>query len=108
MSKIEHTISSGNVFGDLGYEDSIEMSMKSDLVRVLADIISASGKTQNEVANILGIDQPKISRTLRGQFRGLSLDKIMSYILALGSDINMTISKKKDGNSTGHFHMAAA
>ena len=108
MSKIEHEVSSGNVYEDLGYEDSTEMKIKAKAVRMLAMTIAESGMTQSDVASILGIDQPKISRILRGQFRGLSLEKIMSFILALGNDIDINVSKKQDGGSAGHFHMAAA
>lgn len=107
MSNIEHTISSGNVYEDMGYEDSAEMRMKAKAVRVLADTISASGKTQSEVAQILGIDQPKISRILRGQFRGLSLEKILSFIIALGSNIDVTVSERHNGDSADHFNIAA-
>ncbi len=107
MSDIKHTVSSGNVYEDLGYEDSAEMKIKATAVRVLARAIATSGKTQQEIADILGIDQPKISRILRGQFRGLSLEKIMSFIIALGNDIDITVSEKRYEGTSGHFRMAA-
>lgn len=105
MSNIEHTISSGNVYEDLGIEDSAEMKIKAKAVRVLASTIAASGMTQSDVAGILGIDQPKISRILRGQFRGISLEKIMSFILVLGNDIDITVKEKQDGRIVGVFNM---
>ena len=108
MSNIEHTVSAGNVYEDLGYEDSAGMKMKAKAVRMLAMTIADSGMTQSDVAKILGIDQPKISRILRGQFRGLSLEKIIGYIMAFGNDVDITVTEKQDGKSTGHFHMAVA
>ena len=108
MSDLNYELSSGNVYADLGNEDSAEMQIKAKAVRLLADFITDSGMTQNEVADILGIDQPKISRILRGHFRGLSLEKIMGYIIALGNDIEITVHKKHDAESSGHFHITAA
>lgn len=108
MSKIEHTVSAGNVYEDLGYEDSAEMKIKAKAVRMLAMTIAESGMTQNDAAGVLGIDQPKISRILRGQFRGLSLEKIMSFIMILGKNVDITVSDKPDDGSVGHFHMTAS
>lgn len=106
MSNIQHTVSSGNVYEDLGYENSTEMKIKAEAVRMLAKTIADSGMTQSEAAKVLGIDQPKISRILRGQFRGLSLEKIMGYILALGSDIEIMVREKQNDGAAGHFRMA--
>ncbi len=107
MSNIKHTVSTGNVYEDLGYEDSAEMKIKAKAVRMLARTIADSGETQTQVAKILGIDQPKISRILRGQFRGLSLEKIIGYIMALGNDVDVKVSEKHNGGSPGHFSIAA-
>ncbi len=106
MSKIKHTISSGNVYEDLGINNSAEMKMKAKAVHILATTIAASGKTQSEIANTLGIDQPKISRILRGQFRGLSLEKILGYILALGNDIDINVRKQQSEEPAIHVHIA--
>lgn len=108
MSNIEHTVSAGNVYEDLGYEDSAGMKMKAKAVRMLAKTIADSGMTQSDVAKILGIDQPKISRILRGQFRGLSLEKIIGYIMSPGNDVDITVTEKQYSESAGHFHMAVA
>lgn len=108
VSDLNYELSSGNVYADLGNKDSAEMQIKAKAVRMLASFIADSGMTQNEVADVLGIDQPKISRILRGHFRGLSLEKIMGYIIALGNDIDITVHKKHDADTVGHFHIVAA
>ncbi len=107
MSKLDYEVSSGNVYKDLGFEDSAEMKIKAEAVRMLAKFIDDSGMTQQDVADILGIDQPKISRILRGQFRGISLERIMSFMLALGNDINITVHENKDTKTGGQFHIVA-
>jgi len=107
MADLDYESGSDNVYQDLGYDDSAEMKIKANGVRVLAKLINTSGMTQQEVADILGIDQPKISRILHGNFRGLSMEKVMSYILALGNDIDITVSEKDGAEPVGHLHFHA-
>jgi len=107
MKNLDYEVGSSNVYEDLGYEESAEMKIKAQAVRVIAKYIDTTGITQQELADILGIDQPRISRILRGQFSGVSLDKFISYLLALGKDIDITISETKK-DSIGHLNIRAA
>ncbi len=106
MSNLDYTVSSGNVFDDIGLSDSAEMKMKAQAVMILSKSIADSGMTQAEVAAVLGIDQPKISKILRGRFRSLSLDKIFSYLTALDKDINITVSEKSEEVAHTHIRFA--
>ena len=54
--------SSANVFADLGVKDPEEALVKARLAHVIAVAIKVRGLTQVEAAELLGIDQPKISR----------------------------------------------
>ena len=103
MSNQNYTVSTGNVYEDIGLNDAAAMKIKADAVMILSKAIADSGMTQAEAARVLGIDQPKISKILRGQFRSLSLDKIFSYLTALNKDINITVSEKRE--DTAHMHM---
>jgi predicted XRE-type DNA-binding protein len=40
--------------------------------------------TQATAAQIMGIDQPKVSAMLAGQFRGYSVERLMRFLVALG------------------------
>ena len=71
--------SSGNVFADLGYPNPEEALAKSRLTRVIADILKQRGLTQTQAAELLGVDQPKISRLMRGQFREFSLERLGTF-----------------------------
>jgi predicted XRE-type DNA-binding protein len=68
----ETTIEEGstNVYADLGYADAAEMQRKSQLAAEIARAIKARHLTQEGAAALLGIDQSKVSRITRGQFRG--------------------------------------
>lgn len=103
MRELNYTVSTGNVYEDIGLNDCAEMKIKSQAVIILSEAIAASGLTQAQAAEVLGIDQPKISKILRGQFRSLTLDKIFSYLSALGNDIDVTVSAKAE--DTPHMNM---
>ena len=61
---------STNVYADLGYTDAEEMQRKASLAAEIARAIKARHLTQEAAAELLGIDQSKISKITRGQFRG--------------------------------------
>jgi len=61
--------SSGNVFADLGVKNPEEALVKARLAHVISEAISARGMTQVDAAAFLGIDQPRVSRLVRGQLK---------------------------------------
>ena len=77
----ELTIEEGstNVYADLGYTDAPEMQRKSQLAAEIARAIKARHLTQDGAAALLGIEQSKVSRITRGQFRGVSEAKLLSF-----------------------------
>lgn len=48
--------------------------------------------TQAEAAAALNIDQPKVSKLLRGRLDDFSLDRLVSYAAALGHGVDVKIS----------------
>lgn len=85
---------SGNVFADLGMPNADEMLVKAKLAVKIAEILRARGWTQQEAGKVLGIPQPKLSKMLRGQFRGISEARMMECLTRLGHDIQIVIGKK--------------
>lgn len=85
---------SGNVFADLGYLDAEEALAKSRLAQRIAEIIQRQKLTQARAALILGIDQPKISKLVRGQLREFSTDRLFRFLKALNQDIQIIIREK--------------
>jgi predicted XRE-type DNA-binding protein len=82
---------SGNVYEDLGMENAAEMLVKAQLASTLQEIITSRNMTQTQAAEIMGLPQPKLSRLLKGQFRGISEFKMMDCIARLGRDIQIVI-----------------
>ena len=101
--------SSGNVFADLGVKDPEEALVKARLAHVIADTIKVRGLTQVEAAELLGIDQPKISRLVRGQLAGYSIDRLFRFVTLLGSDIEITVVEPaRKTRRAGHMTIALA
>lgn len=76
---------STNVYADMGYNDAAEMQRKSRLASGIASAIKARRLTQEAAAELLGIDQAKVSRITRGQFRGTSEAKLLELVARLGT-----------------------
>jgi predicted XRE-type DNA-binding protein len=75
-----------------------EMFVKAKLVGTIGAILVERGYTQTRAAVLLGIPQPKLSKMLRGQFRGFSERKLMDCLTLLGRDIDIVVratSKRK-------------
>jgi len=97
MSKIEHEVSSGNVFADIGMAEPVESLAKAELARKVGSIIKHRHLNQAEAAKLLGIDQPKVSRLLRGQLKEFSMTKLLDFMLRLDRDIEIRIKKHRSG-----------
>ena len=90
-SEITIEVGTTNVYADLGYTDAAEMQRKSQLAAEIARAIKARHLTQEGAAALLGIDQSKVSRITRGQFRGVSEAKLLELVARLGRDVKIVI-----------------
>ena len=92
---IEVEVGSGNVFADLGLADAEERLLKANLVFQIAQLIDKKKLTQAKVAERTGLDQPKVSRLLRGHLDGFSADRLFAILNRLGHSIEIRISVKE-------------
>ena len=91
QSEIAIEEGSVNVYSDLGYADAAEMQRKSQLAAEIARAIKARHLTQEGAALLLGLDQSKVSRITRGQFRGVSEAKLLELVAKLGHDVKIVV-----------------
>lgn len=96
---IKITTSSGNIFADLGLPNPDEMLAKAELARKISQAITARGLTQVEAAELLGIDQPKISALIRGKLTGFSLERMFKFLNDFDSDIEIIVKPKSSHNA---------
>src|SRR5262245_31481754 len=87
--------SSGNVFADLDYPNPGEALAKARLSSIITDILKRRGLTQIQAAKLLGIDQPKVSRLMRGRVREFSLERLIHFLGALDRRVDVVIHSTK-------------
>lgn len=87
--------SSGNVFADLEVADPEEALIKAEMAHAVSAIIAGKHWTQTQAAEVLGIDQPKVSALMRGRLSGFSVDRLLRFLLALDRDVELVIAPKK-------------
>ena len=73
-------ISSGNVFADLGFEDSEERLLKAKLASKIAQLIEQKGWTQAQIAAQTGLEQSEVSRLLSGPLSNFRADDLFGAL----------------------------
>jgi predicted XRE-type DNA-binding protein len=103
-----HEVGSRNVYADLGFPNADEMLVKAQLVNRISQIIDERGYNQTQAAQRLGLPQPKLSKLMRGQFRGISERKLMDCLTRLGQDIEIVVREHARGRNVGHVSVVFA
>lgn len=93
--------SSGNVFEDLKLPNAGEALVKADIAHKISGLLAKRGLTQVQAAKLLGIDQPKVSALLRGQLRGFSTERLLTFVNALGHDVEIAFRPKPRSHARG-------
>ena len=81
--------SSGNVYADLGFEQPELELAKAHLSHKIATEIAARKLTQRAAAQVLGIDQPRVSLLVRGKTGQFSLEKLIEFLERLSYDVHI-------------------
>ena len=97
----------GNVFVDLGFPDAEERTAKVALTVAILRILKERGLTQAAAARILGVNQPKVSALVHYRLEGFSVERLMGFLTALGSDIDITIRPRRSARTPGRIQVAA-
>jgi predicted XRE-type DNA-binding protein len=97
----EYEIDRGSVYKALGYDGADEMLIKAQLVSKIAEILDRKGLTQTEAASLLGLTQPKLSRLLRGGFRGVSERRLLDCLTRLGRDVEIVVKERPRSKDHG-------
>jgi len=102
VSREKIEMGSGNVFADLGLPDAEQLLLKAELTSRIAQLIEKRGWTQAQTAERTGLDQPKVSRLLRGQLSGFSADRLFAILNRLGHSVEVRISPKERPPEKSH------
>ena len=93
---------SDNVFADLGLQDAEERLLKAKLATKIAQLIEQKGLSQAQAAERTALDQPKVSKLLRGQLSGFSADRLFAVLNRLGHSVEVRISAKERPPAKSH------
>src|SRR5271168_3489516 len=86
--------SSGNIFADLRLPNAIEKQTRVRLAVAINQIIQERRLSQTAAAQLLSINQPKISALVNYRLDGFSVERLMNFLTALDRDVEIVIRKK--------------
>jgi len=95
MSKPSHVSTAETLWEDLGFtpEESAVLELKYKLLREITKEIGRRKITPKQVAQVLDIQQPLVSKLLNGKVSGISNDRLTKYLRRLGRQIHVTTKK---------------
>jgi predicted XRE-type DNA-binding protein len=97
-TKIQYEDGSGNVFADLGLEESGELFTRAQVgIHVINAIKHAKLSGQKAIGSILNIEQPEVSHLLNGHFSRFSTEKLLEFLNRLELKVSIQISEHKKG-----------
>lgn len=104
---IEAEKSCGNIYRDLGFEDADEMQLKAELTMTIDSLIEAKNLTRMQAADIIGMPMTELAGLLNGQFRDISVAKMMEAISRLGRDVQIVIGPEimEGHRAQGHIEV---
>jgi len=105
---IEVEEGSENVFADIGVREPEESLLRAKLAKQIAEIIERRDLNQTEVARILNVDQPKVSKLVRGRISGFTSDRLFRFLSALGHDVKIEVKAKQADRRRGKLVVVAA
>lgn len=106
VEKVE--ASSGNVFADLDVPDADAALAKAELARRICAILAEGKLTQARAAEVLGIDQPKVSTLTRGKVDGFSMFRLLRFLNALSQDVEIVVRPRRRGNGRATTRVIAS
>ena len=107
-SKGEVVPSSGNVFADLGFSDAGERQTKVRLALAINDVLKRRGLSQGKAAELLGVNQPKVSALSKYRLEGFSVERLMRFLTALNQDVEIVIRNRTRTRGPGRVYVTAA
>src|SRR5947208_3556750 len=106
--KIAYERGGDNVFADLGVRDPEEALLRARLVREIGEVIARKRLSQTQIARLLGIDQSKVSKLVRGRISGFGSGRLFRYLTALGCDVTIKVVRKHRSRGRGRMMVATA
>ena len=96
---LDHTISSGNIFQDLGFANAEEKLAKVKLASVIADILEQQQITPQQATQILGLELEQINNLTNGILKEFTIENLLSYLIKLGQNVEIMVTNQQPDKS---------
>ncbi len=103
-----HEKGSSNIFADLGLPNAGEHQLKATLVVQLKRLIAERELTQTAAAKLIEMKQPDLSKLLRGDFRLVSVEKLMRMLTAFAQDVEIRLKPHRKRGEAGRITFRSA
>jgi len=100
--------SSGNIFADLGTADAGERQTKVRLAVAINEVLHRRGLSQGKAAELLGVNQPKVSALSKYRLDGFSVERLMRFLTSLNQDIEIVVRNRPRARRPGRVYVTAA
>ena len=78
-----------------------DSATKTQLAEKLNDLLAARGLSQSEVSRLLAMPQPKVSAIRNYKLDGISLQRLLIALTALGQDIEIVVRPSSASSRPG-------
>lgn len=99
--------SAGSVLADLGIPDAAELDTKLRLAVEINRLIASRRISQQAAADLLRVGQPKVSALKNYRLDGFSVERLMTFLTALGHDVEIRIRARHASRSPGRISVHA-
>jgi len=91
--------SSGNVFADLGLDDSEELLTRAKLGHSVRMILEKKKLRQREIGKLLDIKQPEVSNLMNGRYTLFSQERLFAFLNRLDRKVTVQVTRRRKGES---------
>lgn len=94
MKEVKYTRGSGNIYKDMGFLDAEERAAKAQLAMVIESIIERKGLKQAKAAEMLRINQPKVSALMNGKLDEFSMGRLIRFLNRLNQNVEIVVKPR--------------
>jgi predicted XRE-type DNA-binding protein len=106
--KAKITVSTDNIFADLGLPDAAVHLLKAQIVSEIYRLTRQRKLTQIQAGQRLRISQPEVSRMFKGNFREYSIERLMEFLTAFDRDVEIVVRPHKKTGKAGKITFVPA
>ncbi len=103
---IEHTVSCGNVFADLGLPNAEERFLKSGLAIQMRLLSERKGLALSQAAALLGLNEEENLLWQRGEMSELPIERLFQCLNRLGHSVEVRVAPEEVGPEEARLTLA--